>query len=86
MVVTASKQIPVALKKSTSLTVKCTASVHWRIFVSYSEIISQTGEKYSSAAEQNNFLLGFNLTLFSFGSKILGISATSILPSPTSPL
>jgi hypothetical protein len=61
MVVTTSKLIPVALKKSTSLTMKCTASVHWRIFVSCREIIPQTGEKYSSAAEQNNFLLGIQL-------------------------
>ena len=85
MVVTASKLIPVALKKSTSLKVKCTASVHWRIFVSKSEIFPQTGVKYSSAAEQNICLLGINLKLFSFGSKILGISAIDISFSYPSP-
>jgi hypothetical protein len=85
MVVTVSKLIPVALKESTSLTVKCMASVHWRIFVSCSEIVPQTGEKYLSAAEQNNFLLVFNLKLFSFGSKILGISAIDISFSYLSP-
>jgi len=85
MVITASKLIPVALKKSASLTGKCTASVHRRIFVSYGEIVPQTGEKYSSAAEQNNFLLVFNLKLFSFGSKILEISAIDISFSYLSP-